>query len=379
MNKRLVGWVGGILVVAGGLMAFVPMCRYLVLGLLTREPFYESRSASYWVYTVQNGDDPAREHAAHVLGKLGPEPPAGVVPKLTAALKDQDFIVRKNAALALGEIGPAAKPATEGLIGVLKDENPVVRRAAAGSLGRIRPEAQEALPALLLALKDGDVHTRVQAIGSLGQFGAAPETIPVLIEILKEPAARDASPSSAAQGALLEIGSAASPALSKVLAGQNKTIAAGALRVLGDLGAPAKQAVSGMIPLLQDSDAKVRLMAAEAVWKVDRQAQAVVPVLVEGLKNQKSWEIRGNSAFVLSQMGPEAKAAIPALIEALKDQYEDIRQLVVDALGRMGPEAKAAVPALQAALKDEEVQVRQKAAAALQKIQGEEATAARQP
>ena len=138
-----------------------------------------------------------------------------------------------------------------------------------------------------------------------------------------------------------------------------------------DLGPQAKQAVAGIQRLLQDPNPEVRLAAGEALWKVDRQAQAVLPVFVEGLKNQKSWALRGGSIAALGQMGPEAKTAVPDLIEMLKDQYEDIRQLAVDALAQIGPDAKAAVPALRALSNDPDSQVRQKSAQALQRIQGE--------
>ena len=55
-----------------------------------------------------NDEDPVvRRRAAGLLVNIGPKAKVAV-PALIAALKDNDKDVRKNAALALGIIGPAA-------------------------------------------------------------------------------------------------------------------------------------------------------------------------------------------------------------------------------------------------------------------------------
>jgi HEAT repeat protein len=71
------------------------------------------------------------------------------VPALITALRNQDKEIRRNAAQALGQIGPTAKEAVHALITALQDEDPNVRRLAASALGRIGPTAKEAVPALI--------------------------------------------------------------------------------------------------------------------------------------------------------------------------------------------------------------------------------------
>ncbi len=66
---------------------------------------------------------------------------ANVVIGLVEALKDDDAGVRKNAALALGQMGDEAEAAVGALIATLKDADVDVRGAAAVTLGHIGPKA----------------------------------------------------------------------------------------------------------------------------------------------------------------------------------------------------------------------------------------------
>ena len=53
--------------------------------------------------------------------------------------------LRKNAALALGEVGPAAEIAVPALVAALGDRDERVRRPVADALGQIGPNAREAI------------------------------------------------------------------------------------------------------------------------------------------------------------------------------------------------------------------------------------------
>ena len=118
----------------------------------------------------------------------------GAVPVLVEALDDEDSSVRKDAAIALGQIGPASKGAVPVLIGTLKDDDADVREAAVYTLGRIGPAAKEAVPALIETLKDEDIYVRLYTAGALGQIGhAAKDAVPALREALKDPEDRVSS------------------------------------------------------------------------------------------------------------------------------------------------------------------------------------------
>ena len=94
-----------------------------------------------------------RFHAAVALGNLGPAAQAAVPALIHTALWDEDAAVRVEAAVALWKIdrkGPLAIPA---LADALADENELICWMAADSLGQIGPEAREAVPALQGALR----------------------------------------------------------------------------------------------------------------------------------------------------------------------------------------------------------------------------------
>lgn len=75
------------------------------------------------------------------------------VPSLIEGLNDKNPEYRREAALALSEIGPEAAASVPALINAFKDSDWTVREAAADALGKIKVGA---VPALINALKDND-------------------------------------------------------------------------------------------------------------------------------------------------------------------------------------------------------------------------------
>src|SRR5207245_4990991 len=121
MKKLLVG-LGIALALAVAVIVFVPGYRSVMLGKLRNERFYENRPVSYWLDGLTSQQDPVREHAAYVLGQIGLENTA-IVAAVVGALKDNDYIVRKNAAASLGELGSGAASAVPDLITSLGDSD----------------------------------------------------------------------------------------------------------------------------------------------------------------------------------------------------------------------------------------------------------------
>jgi HEAT repeat protein len=131
-----------------------------------------------------NEQPKVRRAAAESLGNSSALALAAL-PKLTDATKDKDNDVRWAAVVALGHIGPKAKPAVPALIAAMQD--PVLRSIAADSLGAIGPDAQSAVPELarLIAFGDRTSHWPAAiALVRIGGVGTEAAT-PVFVEALK--------------------------------------------------------------------------------------------------------------------------------------------------------------------------------------------------
>ena len=111
------------------------------------------------------------------------------------------------------------------------------------------------------------------------------------------------------------------------------------------------------------SDEKVRVAAIMALGEAGT-AKDVVSTLAEML-DDSSASIRHAAAFALADIGPEAKEAVKPLIKALDDKDENVRAEAAFALGSIGKGAKAALPALEALAKDKNPVVHKAAAAAI--------------
>lgn len=123
-----------------------------------------SRSISFLIQDLNEGNDCARLTAAWALYEMGEEA-SPAIPALTSNLYyEGHWEIRRAAALALGNLGQKAKPAVPVLIAVLLGDFVHVQTAAAESLAKIGDKS--AVPALALALQDvpdrEDQYTNVQ-------------------------------------------------------------------------------------------------------------------------------------------------------------------------------------------------------------------------
>lgn len=132
-----------------------------------------------------------------VVGALQ-APRDAAIDGLIAALQDTDAAVRRQAVVALGELGSAraASPVAD----LLKDPQPAVRAAAARTLEAI--DARQAVPALTAAMSDANASVRRAVVSALGALGDA-AALDALTRALKD---EDASVRRAAASAIAEIG-----------------------------------------------------------------------------------------------------------------------------------------------------------------------------
>jgi HEAT repeat protein len=271
-----------------------------------------------------------REAAASLLARLGPRAVAAA-PDLVERLADKDQGVIRSAEKALACIGPACLPE---LVVALKDSRPAIRGRAAELLSNKEAFGRavfSTVGALVRTLDDPEAQVRAQAATVLGRLGDD-----------RQPILRG---------------------LEQRLADPVESVRVAALRALGELGPRAQSVSVALAGRLQDSSPQVQVEAARALWRIDHQSQEIVPVFIQGLKNQA---VHWQAALALGEVGPAAREAVPALLEALQTEIAHrpsrTPQSAALALSRMGP---TAVPGLVALLDHEQAPVRVGAALAL--------------
>jgi HEAT repeat protein len=313
------------------------------------------------------------------LRKIDPRDHAGV-PALITLLADPNPEIRAGAICVLGEYGPDAAGAVPPLLKVWEDDQSNLRGWAARTLGMIGPDARAAIPRLIAMLDTADQQNLTFAAEALSHFGEeAKAAIPKLLTLAEKPehswavfTALSAMGSDAVPGlveiyrqadgrhwwaakALMKQGPkavVAVPALLEDLRSDNTRRAALAAQVLGCIGEGAKEALPRLAELIHREDPHLRLRAAETLWKLDRQTNAVLEVMVAELDD---WAKDPN-----------------ALIGVAEDANGQSRQQVAATiLGEMGPAAKEAIPGLQMMLRSSFQEQREPAAKALEKITGQ--------
>src|SRR5262249_52315708 len=156
-----------------------------------------------------------------------------------------------------------------------KDPDIVVRRNAAVGLGKIGPEARSAVPALIASIRGGG-DSDPAAIDALGAIGpAAKAAAPVLIVELTRFVRCSSNPAHAA-AALQKIGPDAVPALVEALrpaAGEEayslhrrRYLVA---NILGKMGPGAREAVPALRELLVEKDESLRTAVAQALKAIE--------------------------------------------------------------------------------------------------------------
>ncbi|MFO1338749.1 MAG: serine hydrolase [Burkholderiaceae bacterium] len=180
-----------------------------------------------------------------VLLAGAPSPRAAVpadVATLVQRLRDEDPLVREQAAAQLGRLGPQAAAAVEPLVAALGHEDPYLRGAAAVALGQI---GAAAVPALAQALGRDDAEWRRSAAIALGRLGApAVEALPALVRLLADPSAPVRQVAAVTLGGLAGldgVAQAAAPALTRCLSDRDPSVRRSAAEALARV-APADRA-----------------------------------------------------------------------------------------------------------------------------------------
>ena len=282
---------------------------------------------------------------------------------LVKALKDQDYLTRKEAARALKKVGDerAVLPLIEALRYKTWHSDYIVlsavRENSAEALGKIGDP--RAIPSLVDSMEgDPDEEVRLKAAWALGEIGD-PLAVDALISALED---NNWSVRRTAANSLGIIGdNTAVPALIHALEDSDWHVRKYAAVALGKMR--DERAIPVLLEALDDEDADVRWKSMLALGKL---GDSAVPALIKTLKN-KNWRMRAKAVEVLGKIGGED--ALFALIEVLSkpiDKNRHVRGKTAEALGRIGDAQGLEV--LRNAQRDEYKYVRDQADIAIQKI-----------
>jgi len=232
-----------------------------------------------------------RYHARHSLRAVAPDVATLRLVKsfglgaLTEAMEDDDPQVRSSAIDAIGEMEEPPEQSAQILVEAILDADHAVRRSAARVIGRMPALHAQTVPKLrdLLKEKPDELHLHLMIAEALGGLGphAAP-AVPELVEALKMP-----NDELTAKGAPAQIWQSYRRRISD------------ALVKIGE------DAVPSLIAAFDVEQSEVRDWAARTVVRIGRGEGNVIPRLIENLDSDKRW-IRNHAAWSLQQIDPDA-------------------------------------------------------------------------
>lgn len=208
------------------------------------------------VEVAEGGPDICRRAAIGALMAIGQDA-APAVPRLRKLLYHEDFHTQYWSCRALAAIGPAALPAVPDLIDRLKNGVASVRRNAAAALGKLGPDVgDEAVAALIEAVDDPLQPVREQAVLALGRLGPniAGQARPAIEASHQK---RPIFPNSAATWAIWRLGGPIEPLTESLIAeikeGVYREEATELLRVMGDAGREVQVKLKELLSKVEES------------------------------------------------------------------------------------------------------------------------------
>ncbi len=260
--------------------------------------------------SLANESEPERQLAAVVLGRIG-EPAAEYL--ISALDPAQPDIVRTTAATMLAALNPPIVSAVRSLCRCLTSPNENLRNVAALALGKI---GAPSVPSLRLLLKFSDHAVVAAAIGSLSTIG------PPAIESLGDLEALSRGPlqlNCATAMARVSCDAARGlPVLLRALESSDPAIRLQALQCITELGAAAHPAITGVLARLGDPVPAVRAAAALTLGRISAPANQSLRPLITTLADPEP-DVRLNAVIALSSYGKAAAEAAPTLSNLASD------------------------------------------------------------
>ncbi|WP_424096368.1 HEAT repeat domain-containing protein [Moorena producens] len=332
---------------------------------------HELREKNHVITTLltrlKHDDFVVRRRAAYALGNLG-NGSETIINALMAGLQDPDFNVRDRAAEALGKLGNSSETLVSALIAGLKDENSGVRWRAAYALGKLGNSSETVVNALLARLMDDNADVRWRAAEALGNLVNSSEIVvnALLARLMDD----NADVRWRAARILGKLGNSSETVINALLAGlmdEYSDVRGHAASILGKLGNSSETVINALLARLMDNASFVRGLSVRALGNLGNSSETVINALLARLMDNDS-VVRGSAAYALGNLGNSSETVVNALIAGLMDEYSDVRGWSARSLGKLGNSSEMVVNALLALLQDDNYYVRREAAEVLGKL-----------
>jgi HEAT repeat protein len=321
--------------------------------------------------------------AAQAVGKLGVRNPQ-VVQALLQGLKDKNWEVRRDCALALGQLRAAEawdalnekthapgesyhtrravlialgrlrnSKAMTTLINAAVDPNEDIRCAAVQALGDLRSDG--ALSMLMYRLRDDSMRVREATAQALAKFVHAHAVRP-LVDALQSEKAFTVRVAIINALCVYADRTDVPPALRDALNDDTPTVRAAAAAALGIMHMQKGQTIPALLRVLEekklDPDVRSAVIRALATLKTPQ----ALPALLKELSNNRRWQTRFEAALALAQIGE--KSVLPDLNAILEGKDRDMVFAAAVALAGLGDQGEMVRQQLYQGLRDPRIEVR---------------------
>lgn len=271
--------------------------------LFDRGPRYRGRSVNFWFSRLAEGDHGVDNEVVTAFQAFGTNAVPHLIPWLRYRNTRIDKVKTRLWSKLPLSIARRVQPPLDA---------PRIHHVAMGALLiAARKDFGAAVPALIDLARHGEPGVRMQAIDLLGMLDREREqAIPVLLETLRE-----------SQG--LPTGHPDRAHHCEVVAG-----------ALGRLGQAQPGVLDQLKVLLGETDARCRLAAADALWRLGTSPDEILPVTTSELTN-RSPAIRQQALLYLSYMGHDASTALPKVRPLLNDSEHSVRSWASNIVKRL--------------------------------------------
>jgi len=261
---------------------------------------------------LEDANDQVKVEVTRVLPRLAGATPAVIDGLGRRLLEDASAWVQVHAALALGQLGPAAVAAGGPLLRAAQTGEESVREQALRAIAMIQPP--EILAAFSAGLRDASGDIRKIASGGWIKAAAIPEeVIPLLVEALRDSEVQVRANAANALARLESLPAEAIPLLLACAADDSDAVRLNAATAL-KLAAP-RAADEVMRHLIGDANIRIRLIAASCLLATDPGNVQAGDVLREALSDPAP-RIRQAGQELLESLG----AGGAPILEGLKNR-----------------------------------------------------------